>query len=118
MRAHIVQSIIYYYLQFISHAQFNQLQMISCLSPPLRGRVCPAQSTTTYTEDFQIFATQSEKRAPLRHLLPFHVPRAASDVEDHVFCFALYGVVKIWKSLVVHTITQQANNHNMLTRRQ
>ena len=52
------------------------------------------------TEDFQIFAMQSEKRDLLRHLPPFHVPRAASDVEDHVFRFALYGIAKIWKSSV------------------
>ena len=57
-------------------------------------------TTPMDTEDFQIFATQIEKRSPLRHLPPFHMPRAASDVEDHVFCFALYGVARIWKSSV------------------
>ena len=54
----------------------------------------------------RISKSLSKKRGPLRHLPPFHVPRVASDVEDHVFRFALYGVAKIWKSSVTHDTLQ------------
>ena len=54
------------------------------------------------SKSLQHVKTQSEKRDPLHHLPPFHVlKKAASDVEDHVFCFALYEcVAKVWKSSV------------------
>ena len=50
-------------------------------------------------KSLQHVKAQSEKRDPLHHLPPFHVlsthvlKKAASDVEDRVFHFALYGCV-------------------------
>ena len=60
---------------------------------------------SAYTEDFQIFAKNVIHYVTCRPIMCWKrwvYAYAASDVEDHVFCFPLYGcVAKIWESTVV-----------------
>ena len=81
----------------------NQLSINQSITAPSN----PLAFVLRIFKSLQHVKAQSEKREPLHHLLPFRVlsthvlKKVASDVEDHVFCFALYGcVAKIWKSSV------------------